>query len=262
VFLFKRILNFKKAESAELDKRGTKRYPVGAKSPIKAKLTLPARDDEGHLVGGKSSPMDWGGRLTDLSSSGANIRLHPAALAAAGDATCLKLELDHMLFEVEGQVAHFRTGQQHTSCGIILNFPDSHTRKAFLQLMEPVVIGSSLEPAVTKTTPGSAEQTKEQYTGESSTVLNVWRDHPDGKPKVFELSVHDFLLQGTTESPGLKIGYRDGAKAGKGHSRPALPMPLTAGQKEEVRRLFQFIVQNLGKGVPSDVRKFLELFAV
>jgi hypothetical protein len=130
VFLFKRILNFKKAESAELDKRGAKRYPVGIKSTIKAKLTLPARDDEGQLVGGKSSPMDWGGQLTDLSSSGANVRLHPAALAAPGDATWLKLELDHMLFELEGQVAHFRAGRQQVSCGVILNFPDSHTRKA------------------------------------------------------------------------------------------------------------------------------------
>jgi hypothetical protein len=128
--------------------------------------------------------------------------------------------------------------------------------------MEPVVVGSSLVPAATKPVHGQSEQTKEQYTGESNTVLNIWRDSPGGKPKLFELLVHGFLVQGTTEAPGLKISYRDGAKAVRGHSRPAVPVTMTAGHKEEVRRLFQFIVQNLGKGVPSDVRKFLELFAV
>src|SRR6187402_2296312 len=75
VLLFKRILAFPKSEGGLLDKRGAKRYPVGARYPLKAKISLVARDGEGHpLPPSKSAPMDWGGQLVNLSESGANIR--------------------------------------------------------------------------------------------------------------------------------------------------------------------------------------------
>ena len=78
MLLFKRILAFQKSEGGLLDKRGAKRYPVGTKYPLKAKITLVARDGEGHpLPPSKSVPMDWGGQLVNLSEAGANIRLHP-----------------------------------------------------------------------------------------------------------------------------------------------------------------------------------------
>lgn len=262
MLLFKRILDFKKSEGGIIDKRGAKRYPVGVKSLLKAKLALPAHDGEGNpLPPEKNAPMDWGGQLANLSSSGASIRLHPAAVSIAGDACCLKLELDNILFEVAGTVAHFRVSPQYVTCGVILNFPDAYTRKAYLQLMEPVVIGSTLAPVsrVKQDLPGLV---KEQYAGESETTLNLWRDASGKNPKLFELLIHDFYVRGNTELPGLKIGYRDGAKVGQRVSRPAIPVPMSADHKNEVRRLFQFVVQNLTKAVPSEVRKFLELFAV
>ena len=263
VLLFKRILDFQKSDGGLLDKRGAKRYPVGAKFPLKAKITLSARDGEGHLLpADKSSPMDWGGQLLNLSSSGVSIRMHPSAVAAKGENCTMKLELDHKLFELSTTIAYYRVGQQFVSCGVVLNFPDSYARKAYLQLMEPVAIGSSLEvvaPAkVKQDLPGLL---KEQYLGESETVLSVWRDSGGKNPKLFEFIVHDFCIRGNTEMPGLKITYRDGAAVGKRVSRPAVPLPLSADHQAEVRQLFQFIIQNLGKGVPSELKKFLELFA-
>jgi hypothetical protein len=261
VLLFKRILDFKKPEIIASDKRGARRYPVGAKSLIKAKLALPGRDGQGSaLTPGKGAAIDWGGQLADLSSSGASIRLHPAAIAAAGDKAWLKLEIDNMLFELDATVAHFRVNAQHVSCGIILNFPDTYSRRAYLQLMEPIVIGSTLAPAASRVKQDLPGLVKEQYAGESETELSIWRDASGKNLKLFELLVHDFHVRGNTELPGLKIGYRDGAKAGKRSSRPAFPLVMSAGHKDEVRRLFQFIVQNLTKAVPSEVRKFLELF--
>ena len=44
MLLFKRILDFKKTEGGSHEHRGATRYPVGAKSLLTAKLTLPARD--------------------------------------------------------------------------------------------------------------------------------------------------------------------------------------------------------------------------
>jgi len=261
VLLFKRILDFQKSEGGMLDKRGAKRYPVGQKYPLKAKITLVARDGEGHaLPASKSAPMDWGGQLVNLSSTGANIRLHPAAIAAPGETCMLKLELDNVLFEVEALIAVYRINAQYVNCGIALRFPDNYARKAYQQLMEPIIIGSTLVESTGKVKQDLPGLVKDQYHGESESVLSIWRDSSKA-PKLFELIVHDYYVRGNTEMPGLKIGYRDGAKVGKRVSRPAFPVAMSDDHQREVTRLYQYIVQNLGKGVPSDGRKFLEMFA-
>jgi hypothetical protein len=259
VLLFKRILDFQKTEGGVLDKRGAKRYPVGAKFPIKAKITLTARDGEGNAKPGAS--IDWGGQLGNLSGSGVSIRLHPAAVANSGEACALKLELDNKIFELETTVAHFRVGPQYVACGLAINFPDSYTRKAYLQLMEPVVIGSTLAPATGKVKQDLPGLIKEQYQGESDSLLSVWRDSSGKTAKLFELVAHDYCIRGTTETPGLKITSLGGSNAGKRASRPVTTVPITDDHQAEVRQLFQFIVQNLGKGVPSELKRFLELFA-
>ncbi|MEJ1972662.1 MAG: hypothetical protein WDM96_09440 [Lacunisphaera sp.] len=263
VLLFKRILDFQKSDGGLLDKRGAKRYPVGAKYPLKARITLIARDGEGHpMPPEKHAPMDWGGQLLNLSASGASMRLHPAAVAARGEACTLKLELDHMLFEVECTVASYRTQSQYVSVGIANNFPDSYTRKAYQQLMEPVVIGSTLAEYTGRVKQDLPGLEKEQYNGESDSVLSVWTSG-SGKtraPKLFELLVHDYYIRGNTELPGLKIGYRDGAQVGKRVSTPAIPIPMSREHQAEVTRLFRFVVENLTKAVPSEIRKFLEQF--
>lgn len=262
MLLFKKILDFQKADGGLLDKRGAKRYPVGAKFPLKAKVTLSARDGEGNaLPPGKGVAMDWGCQLANLSNAGASVRLHPAAIAAAGETCVFKLELENLLFETDAKVAHFKVAPQYVTCGLVLAFPDSHTRKAYLQLMEPVVIASGLEPVakVKQDLPGLV---KEQYAGESESVLSIWRDSSGKNPKLFELLFHDYCVRGSTEMPGLKTGYREGAKAARKGSRPSFPLSLPPGLKTEVNQLFKLIVPNLPKAVPAEVRKFLELFAV
>lgn len=253
MLLFKKILDFQKTDGGLLDKRGAKRYPVGAKFQLKAKLGLSAHDGEGKVLpANKAAPMDWGGQLANLSHSGLSIRLHPAAVAGVGEACMLKLELDHLLFETEATVAQFRVSPQYVTCGVALKFADNYTRKAYLQFMEPVVIGSTLEPVsasrVKQDLPGLM---KERYEGESESVLNLWRDASGKSPKLFEFLLHDYCVRGNTELPGLKISRRDGSKV-------AVPPSL----KSEVQQLFQLVVPNLGKAVPGEVRKFLELFAV
>jgi hypothetical protein len=262
VLLFKRILDFHKTEGGLRDKRGAKRYPVGAKFPLKVKITLSARDGDGKPIpASKSLPMDWGGQMLDLSSSGVRIRLHPAAIAAPADTCFVRLEFDNKLFEFQATVANYRNGQQYVSCGVVLKFPDAYAQKAYQQLMEPVIIGSTLASVTGRVKQDLPGLLKEQYEGESDTVLSVWRDGAGKNPKLFELLMHDYCVRGSTEMPGLKISYREGSSVGKRQSRPAMPVTISPDHQAEVRQLFQFVVQNLGKGVPSDLRKFLELFA-
>jgi hypothetical protein len=260
VLLFKKILASQKIDGGLLDKRGAKRYPVGAKYPLKAKITLVARDGEG-LPLPASAPMDWGGQLVNLSESGASVRLHPAAIAARDEACTLKLELDNILFESDATVASYKIQSQYVACGIALNFPDNYTRRAYQQLMAPVVIGSTLEPSTSRVKQDLPGLVKEQFVGESNSVLSTWGQGAGKGLKLFELLLHDYYVRGNSELPGLKIGYRDGAKVGNRVSTPAIPVPLSREHQAEVATLFRYVVQNLSKSVPSEARRFLELFA-
>ena len=146
MLLFKKILNFKGAGGLG-DKRGATRYPAGAKIPLKAKVTLFSRDGLGQVLKSDDNrAMDWGGQLVNMSSSGVSLRLHPAAIGERGENCRLKLELDHRLFEIEGTIAHFWSGPQHATIGIAAKFPDTHTQKAFRQLVEPVASAQDSRP--------------------------------------------------------------------------------------------------------------------
>lgn len=262
MLLFKRILSFQKTEGDLLDKRGDKRYPVGAKYALKAKIALVARDGEGHpLPPEKSVPMDWGGQLVDLSNAGASIRVHPAAIAARDEPCTLKLELDNMLFETQGTIASYRMGTQYVSCGIALGFPDSYTRKAFHQLMAPVVIATTLQESTDRAKQDIPNLIKQEYHGQGESMLSTWGEGSGRGLKLFEFLLHDYYVRGNTEQPGLKIGYRDGVKVRNRISTPAIPVPLSREHQAEVAQLFRYVVQNLTKSVPSETRKFLEIFA-
>jgi hypothetical protein len=249
VLLFKKILNFK-GPGGLSDKRGATRHPVGAKYPLKAKVTLVGRDGEGNILKADDNrAMDWGGLLMNMSSGGVSLRLHPAAMGERGENCRLKLELDHRLFEIDGTVAHFWSGPQHATLGVALVFPDSHTQKAFRQLVEPVAIGSSMEP-VEKVKQDVEGLKKEQYASDEENVLSIWRDAAGKVIEHFELRTHGFYIRGSAQAPGLQIGAIAGTKSG-----------LTPTQTNEVRALFQLIVPNIAKAVPADVRAFLDQFA-
>lgn len=249
VLLFKKILNFK-GPGGFGDKRGANRYPVGPKFPAKAKVTLVGRDGKGNILNvDDSRAIDWGGQLVNMSSGGVSLRLHPAAMGERGENCRLKLELDHRLFEIDGTIAHVRATAQHVTLGVALVFPDSHTQKAFRQLVEPVAVGSGLEAAenVKQDVEGLR---KEQYVSDAETVLSIWRNAGDDVIAHFELLTHGYYIRGSAQSPALQIGAIAGTKAG-----------LTPTQTGEVRELFKLIVPNVPRGVPADVRTFLECFA-
>ena len=248
MLLFKKILNFKK-EGGLSDKRGATRYPAGAKFPLKAKVTLIGRDGEGHVLKSNDArAMDWGGQIVNMSTTGISLRLHPAAMGASGENCRLKLELDHMLFEIEGAIAHFWSGPQYATVGIAAKFPDAHTQKAFRQLLEPVAIGAGLSP-VTGVKQDVEGLMKEQYSGEDETLLSIWRD-PTGKViQYFELVTHGYYIRGSAQAPGLQIGTQ---------ADPTIKP--TSPQIAELRQFFRLIVPNIAKTVPADARFFLERF--
>jgi hypothetical protein len=186
--------------------------------------------------------------MLNLSGNGASMQLHPAAVADRGDVCTMSLSFGRSTLTIRARVAHFRAGTKFTLCGVSLEFPDTETQKAYLQVLEPVILGSSFKPTdsgqVKQDTP---DLVKEQYLGDSGTRLTVWRTAGDGGIAGFELLVGFHSITGTPDSEQLDVSAIDTAPAGE----------TTAAAREEVSRLFRWIVPNLPKAVPTDVRKFL-----
>lgn len=258
MLFFKKILNFSKEAVKDTDKREATRYAVGNPFPFKSIITLIGHDGEGHIIPGDDKGQDWSGRLSNLSATGASMQMNAAAMATRGEPCKFKLSLGEYLLEIPGTVAHLRNCSQYVLCGVAFKFPDFNTQKAYLQVLEPVSIGASLEPVETKAIkPDSSGLQKEQYRNAGNALLNVWRPAPGGEIHRFDFRMNDFGVRWGAGMAELETYGIDSANStGKKDEPPAI-RKLTETQHEEVRWLFCLAVPNLAKAVPSDVRKFL-----
>ncbi|MFI5335394.1 MAG: PilZ domain-containing protein [Opitutales bacterium] len=256
--LFKRILKFdKEAEEAPNEKRKLQRYAVGPTFPFKAVLNLLLHDGEGAVNTNDRNGQDWAGKLVNLSTSGASIQVHPAAAASRGEPCQLKFSLDAYQLDLPATVAHFWNYRDHSLCGIAFSFPDSETQRAYLQLLQPVVIGASLTPVDTvKVKQDAPGLKKEQFVGHSVTLLTIWRDAAAGGVHSFDFRMNRYGVRWTTGMEELDI-YGLAADAPVAKEAATAVVKLTAAQQEDVRWLFCLAVPNLAKTVPLDVRKFL-----
>jgi hypothetical protein len=261
VLFFKRILDFKKENAAPADNRQAPRHAVGPTFPFKAVVTLAAYDGEGNVIEGNNSGTNWAGRLTNLSATGGNIQLSSASAGKRGEPCIFKLSLDTYALEIPSQVAHFRNYPQYALCGFSFSFPDFETQKAYMQVLEPVAIGSTLTPvdpkSVLQDLPGLR---KEQFSGHAGSVLTIWRQATSNEIHGFDLRMNAFGVRWSQGLPALdSYGF---SQPPTPPGKKAVPPPpefhkLTEAQQEEVNWLFCLAVPNLAKAVPVDVRKFL-----
>jgi hypothetical protein len=281
VLFFRRILNFKRDYLARLrDKRKARRYPVGPGFPLKASVSLIGTDrPEEFLQRQPDRGCDWAGRLVDFSSTGARLQLPPAVMTARGERTRLRLTLEQRRLEIPCTVAHFRVHRDYALCGLALQFPDLDTQKAYLQLLESVVIGATFAPlrstGLLRNPPGFE---REQYQSDGDARLFAWREKRSGNLDSFELMMVEHCVRG--EARVLERRHEVGRPGGGNRqehpevdvytrqktvhpARVALFDPsfaLSAGAHAEVRQLFRWVVPNLAKQVSLDLRRFMEQF--
>ncbi len=248
--IFTRILDFKRDFLARLlNKRSHPRHRVGAGFPLKAVINL-SGDDSPVRPGAKARGpgCDWSGRVGDISNSGLNIMLPPAATAARGESTTLRLTLENHALEIPATVAHFRVYNSHALCGLRLQFADFKSQKAYQQLVEAVSLGASFAPAGPgRTSPGFVRRS---WRSRNKTMLTDWREADGRALDHFELTLGEHSVQGRRTRLGLDVQHR--ANADK-----SVP-PVVAG---EVRQLFRWVVGNLPKSVPADLREFMAKIA-
>jgi hypothetical protein len=261
VLLFKRILNFSGLGGWANDKRKAQRYAVGHPFPFKTVLTLIGQDGEGRTVQDDQEGVDWAGRLVNLSASGAGIQLHSAAPGSRGGRCRLKFSHADYLLTIPGTIAYSRAYPQYMLCGFSFTFSDFETRRAYLQLLEPVSIAASLAPVDAKKVKQDAEGLhKEQYKSPTAASLTVWRHTRGGPVHKFDFCMNDYGVHWLERTDGVEsYGVPPGAV---NRSAPTSFVKLTETQQNEVRRLFRLAVPNLSKAVPSDLRKLLARLAV
>jgi hypothetical protein len=266
VALFKHILDLKRAALARLrDKRKAKRYQVGVGFPLRATITLPdvdtmgKRGDDAKKAG--AGGRDWSGVPVNVSESGLSIQLPPAAVCARGHDTLVVLSLDGHQIQLPATVAHFRIQAASAFCGLKLEVKDASQRKAYLQLVEIIAMGSTFaagkKPGGLKPRSGKAV---EQYVSSLKAKLTAWRDTATGKLDSFEMVMNSHCVRGIVGRPSLEI-FSDKKESDRmAWSAPSFGS--SAGvENPEVRQLYRWVVFNLPKAVPNDLREVLRFFA-
>ncbi len=254
VLLFKKILSFTGFGGWASDKRKARRYVVGHPFPFKTVLAIIGHDSEGRSVQNDQAGVDWAGRLVNLSASGASIQLHSAAPGARGGRCRLSFSRNDYLLTIPGTLAYCRAYPQYRLCGFSFTFPDFETRKAYMQLLEPVSIAASLAPVeASRVKQDTADLHKEQYKSPTAASLTIWRRTRGGPVHKFDFGMNDYGVRWREGMAGVE-SY--GAPPDK-RSTPTTVVRLTEAQQIEVRWLYCLAVPNLAKAVPPDIRKLL-----
>jgi hypothetical protein len=255
--LFKGLLNLKRDAWARLrDKRKSKRYPVGHGFPLRATIQLIGRDQPDPRV---KDTMGWGGHVANVSSQGLSLQLPPSAVTFRGEETVVVLKLEEHELKIPCTVAHYRVTSTHATCGVKLNFNDPSVEHGYLQLIESVISGSTLEPAKLKALGKDPQGTsREQYVAENGVMLTAWRNKKTGALESFELVVDDMCIRGQQVSPFYEAFKRGDPEGETGKSAISAPdYKLVRKPHPEIRQLFRWVAANLSKSIPNDLRAFV-----
>ncbi len=249
MLLFRRIFNFEKAQVARMtEQRLNQRYTPGAAFPLQAVLQF-----AGH---------NWPTRVLNISGNGIGLLLADRETRAAidQDGRVLLTLGDHRL-ELDGRIAHAAPHDRGFYCGVGLKFGDFLRQKAYLQLLQPVVIGQSLKPVPAGAVMQNEPQfLKQVFHSDTDAMLTVWLDKSPAPFHSFEFQMHDYFCRADMRSGVLETYRREATDSHKGKlTNPVFD--TSGGLNEEIRRIFRWILPNLSPELPDDVRAFLQRFA-
>jgi len=244
---FSHILDFEESRFQEVERRRAQRYVPGRLFPLQATIDI---EGESRLA-----------RIIDLSPGGAGLQVPGPAYQRDTEAN-LHLMIDDIWIEFRCRIAHVRAIAAGCRIGLTASFENFAQKKAYLQLLQPVAIGSVFRPVpneeIRQPEPGLH---KLVFSGRPGAELDVWcqRDS-SGLPQAFLWQLDDYLVKGSLGADELQI-----------HSRKYMMVPtrkkpqptyrkLPPKMRAEIHRLFHWTMLNLSKEVPVDIRTFLQDF--
>lgn len=247
MLFFKRILDFDKEAVAQREQRHALRHIVEPGTPLQAALRL--------------GNHDQGVRLLNLSSGGAGVQLDQPIDFSRGDACRLRLELGGRALRLDGRVAHKLSETSRTKVGLEFQFANFEEQKSYLQLLEPVAIGASLKPGNPKLVrQKEAGLLTKQYHGPNDALLTVWRHFAGQAVHSFEFRMHDYFVRSSTKPKVLEIYTCEEQEheQKQGYGVPALKR--SSDERDEIRKLFHWVVPHMNSAVPDDIREYLAQF--
>jgi hypothetical protein len=252
MLFFKRILGFSESDKAP-DRRTGVRYTVGVKFPVKVMLNTRGRDEMGQLLKSKDDQgWDWGGRLLNLSVSGARMQVPATMHSHLGDPCRLKFEIEGYRLAVPGIIAHISERRDSFVYGLQLDTSVDEIRQAYYQLVDLIALGATLKLERPAALDGASGYLAELYAGEGGSKLQVWRDRGSGAMVAFDFRLKQCCVRGLRDRTALE--YFVDVNDESIQVAPETQVP-------EIHRLFHWVVPNVGTAVPIDVRDFLKQFA-
>jgi len=246
--IFRRIFNFEKTKVEQLEKRQNQRYVPGREFPLKAAVRYAGRD--------------LATAIQDVSSHGVGVLASRDSALAAGLHLRLDLTLGQHRLEIEARIAHLQAQADGVYLGLGLIFRDFEAQKTYLQLLQPVVIGQSLQPmAVDRVIQDDPRFIKQVFIAEPDSQLTVRREAtPDSPLHSFELAMLDSFCRGIIR-PGTAAPYALESREASGSRAGEAIFETSGGLHDEIRQLYRWVLPNLSSAVPTDVRQFLQRFA-
>jgi hypothetical protein len=148
-------------------------------------------------------------------------------------------------------VAHTRKHPDSVQFGLKFDFDRDQAPAGYRQLLELVAFGASLKPEKTQPDgPDGSGYIVEHYRGDFESHLTVWRA-PAGSLQWFEFQLAQYCVRGSAENRTLEF-----AACGSDN-----PVPVASAQVGEIHQLFKWVVPNIARAVPADVRHSLQSFA-
>jgi len=245
--LFSRILQFKESQARQREQRQERRYPPGRNFPLFATIE----------VGGEPRNA----KVLDLSPGGAGLQVAGPSYTV-GDEAKLYLLLEDSCMEFTCRIAHLKTLPVGCRLGLQVKFENIEQEAGFLQLLQPIVLGSAMRPVPPEEVPqDDPTMHKLSFTGTPKTSLTVWRQYDaTGDLASFLWQMDDYVVRGDSTVGVMQLFTREQFERPSRGKRSAAKGKLRGAIDAEIRRLFHWTMLNLPKEVPGDIRSFLQEF--
>lgn len=249
MLFFKRIFDFRKEEVQQLEQRLNKRHVPGKAFPVSVRL---------HLI-----ERVWPARIRNISAGGFAVEISGEAPDPAGLAVNTTISIEGFELALRVAVTHSHREGRDWICGLSLGQVEFNDRKAFLQLLQPIAIGTTMRPVPPERVQQHEPQfVKQVYTGESGAVLSVWLEKKFGTPLYsFEFSMSDYFVKGDARNRVLDVFLRETLEDSHKGKMTNPVFDTSGGRNDDIRQLFRWVVYNLPEDLPSDIREFLREIA-
>jgi hypothetical protein len=248
MLIFRRIFNFEQTKVDQLEKRLNLRYVPGPGFPLRASVHHGGRD---HTA-----------KILDVSSNGVGLLVAHDTGISAGYHLRVDLVLGQHRLEFEARIAHLQPREEGLYLGLGLVFAEFELQKTYLQLLQPIVIGQTLQPmAMDRVIQDEPRFSKQVYTGDPDVLLTVRREQMTGTPlHSFEFQLPDSFCRGIMRQGTVAPYALESMEASAAEQSQAV-FETSGGLHDEIRQLFRWILPNLSLSLPEDVRAFLQRFA-